>query len=414
MAGHKQFSALETFAEPAALPELTSLVYGEGRATMDEVQRLRIGVLFGGRSGEHEVSLESARAVMASLARAGHEVVPIGITKQGRWLVHGDPLARLASGETRGEQSVTMLPEPGHQGLVPLGGESPASLSPAMGSRLPAPGLDVIFPVLHGTYGEDGTVQGLLELAGVPYVGAGVLASSAGMDKIFQKTLWRALGLPVVAFLVTSRGEVEQNVDAVLQRAERELGYPCFAKPSNLGSSVGVHKARDRDDLRTGLRDAARYDADLLVERGIDARELECSVLGNAEPKASVVGEVVPNADFYSYRAKYLDGTARTVIPADIAPQTAELVRDLALRAFRSLRATGLARVDFFLERGTNAVYLNEINTMPGFTTISMYPKLWEASGVSLPELVDRLVHLAVERFQERARNQTSYDVAAS
>ncbi len=380
---------------------------------MDGARRLRIGVLFGGRSGEHEVSLESARAVMASLTRAGHDVVPIGITKEGRWLVRGDPLQRLASGAVQGERPATMLPEPGHPGLVHLAPEDAARSLAAAGASEAQLDVDVVFPVLHGTYGEDGTVQGLLELANLPYVGAGVLASAVGMDKIFQKTLWRGLGLPVVPFVTTTRRDLERQMDAVLDRAERELGYPCFAKPANLGSSVGVHKARDRADLRDGLLDAARYDGDLLVERGIDARELECSVLGNDEPMASVVGEIVPNAEFYSYRAKYLDGAARSVIPAEVPPETAEMVRDLALRAFRSLRASGLARVDFFLERGTSAVYLNEINTMPGFTTISMYPKLWEASGVSFPELVDRLVRLAVERFQERSRNQTTYDVAA-
>jgi D-alanine-D-alanine ligase len=367
----------------------------DGQAT----RRLRVGVLFGGRSGEHEVSLQSARAVMRALEQAGHAVVPIGITKQGRWLVSGDPLEALSSGRAQGEQPATMLPEPGHAALVPL----------EDGATAPTPSLDVVFPVLHGTYGEDGTVQGLFELAGVAYVGSGVLGSALGMDKLVQKTLWRGLGLPVVEFLPVERCQVEAEPEAVLDAAEAAFGYPCFAKPVNLGSSVGVHKAHARAELRAGLLDAARYDTDLLVERGVDARELECSVLGNRDPIASVVGEVVSAEEFYSYRAKYLDAGSRTVIPADISPELAEQVRELAIRAFKAVKACGLARVDFFLERASGQLYLNEINTMPGFTQISMYPKLWQASGLSFPQLVDRLVQLGLERFEERSRNETSY-----
>jgi D-alanine-D-alanine ligase len=372
-------------------------------------RRLRVGVVFGGRTGEHEVSLASAKAVMDSLERAGHEVVPIGITPEGRWLTAGDPLRRLSSGEAGGERPATMLPEPGHTRLMAL--TSDARRSGRGDATVGA--LDVVFPVLHGTYGEDGTVQGLFELAGLPYVGAGVLASAVGLDKGFQKTLWRGLDLPVVPFLNTSRREIERAPETVLDRVEASIGYPCFTKPSNLGSSVGVHKAQRRAELLAGLRDAARYDADVLVEQAVDARELECSVLGNDEPVASVVGEIVPNAEFYSYRAKYLDGTSRSVIPADVPPAIAETVRELAVRAFASLRCSGLARVDFFLERGTGRVFLNEINTMPGFTTISMYPKLWEASGVPFAELVDRLVRLALERFGERSRNETRYQASS-
>ena len=365
-------------------------------------RRLRVGVLFGGRSGEHEVSLQSARAVMRALEQAGHQVVPIGITKQGRWLVSGDPLEALASGRPHGEQAATMLPEPGHTSLVAL--PEPGAPTASIAS------LDAVFPVLHGTYGEDGTVQGLFELAGVPYVGSGVLGSALGMDKLVQKTLWRGLGLPIVEFLPVERCRLEVDAAAVLAEVENAFGYPCFCKPVNLGSSVGVHKAHDRAELHDGLLDAARYDAELLVERAIDARELECSVLGNRDPIASVVGEVVPAEEFYSYRAKYLDAGSQTVIPAEIPAEIAEQVRELAIRAFRSVKACGLARVDFFLERASGKLYLNEINTMPGFTQISMYPKLWEASGLSFPELVDRLVRLGLERFTERARNETHYE----
>ncbi len=380
-------------------------------------RRLRIGVLFGGRSGEHEVSLQSARAVMAALEQAGHDVVPIGVTRQGRWLIAGDPLHALSSGESAGERSVTMLPEPGRAGLVPVvSGQS----SVASGDELPTTdhralttasgaSLDVVFPVLHGTFGEDGTVQGLFELAAVPYVGAGVLGSALGMDKVVQKTLWRGMGLPVVDFVSLRRRDLESDVDGATSRIEVSIGYPCFTKPANLGSSVGVSKARNRAELEAGLNTAARYDAKILVERGVDARELECGVLGNDEPIASVVGEILPGADFYDYRAKYLDTGSQALIPADISPDMADDVRRMAVAAFKAVDAAGLARVDFFLERGTDRLYLNEINTMPGFTEISMYPKLWQASGVSFAELVTRVAELGIERFAERARNQTSF-----
>jgi D-alanine-D-alanine ligase len=364
-------------------------------------KRLRVGVLFGGRSSEHEVSLQSARAVMDALAQAGHEVIPIGISKAGRFLIGGDPLRALASGDFTGEQSATMLPEPGATGLVAVSNHRAVTTENAAS-------LDVLFPVLHGTFGEDGTVQGLFELAAVPYAGAGVLGSALGMDKVVQKTLWRGMGLPVVDFLSLLRREFERDAEGVLDRIEEAFGYPCFTKPANLGSSVGVRKARDRAELRAGLAEAARYDAKLLVERAVDARELECGVLGNDEPIASVVGEIVPGADFYDYRAKYLDAGSQALIPAEIPVALAEDVRRIAVSAFKAVDAAGLARVDFFLERATGRLYLNEINTMPGFTEISMYPKLWMASGVSFPDLVTRIAELALERFSDRSRNQTS------
>jgi D-alanine-D-alanine ligase len=365
-------------------------------------RRLRIGVLFGGRSGEHEVSLHSARAVMAALNEAGHEVVPIGITPQGRWLASGDPMQALSSGRMGDERAATMLPEPGHTGLMPLDSNDDPPARAAVAE------LDVVFPVLHGTYGEDGTVQGLFELASVPYVGSGVLGSALGMDKVVHKTLWRGLGLPVVDFVSVSRRDAHGST-STLERIERELGYPCFVKPANLGSSVGVSKAHDRADLELALQEAARYDSKLLVERGIDARELEVAILGNDDPRASVVGEIVPSAEFYSYRAKYLDEGSRAVIPAEIPAETSAEVQRLAIAAFKAVDAAGLARVDFFMERGTGRLLVNEINTMPGFTEISMYPKLWQASGMTFAQLVARLVELAEERFAERSRNETSY-----
>jgi D-alanine-D-alanine ligase len=380
-------------------------------------RRLRIGVLFGGRSGEHEVSLQSARAVMAALEEAGHDVVPIGVTRQGRWLVSGDPLHALSSGDAAGERSVTMLPEPGRSGLVPVvsGQLSVASADePLTPDHRPLTtasvgSLDVLFPVLHGTFGEDGTVQGLFELAAVPYAGAGVLGSALGMDKVVQKTLWRGMGLPVVDFVSLKRRDLETDLGGVISRIEVAIGYPCFTKPANLGSSVGVSKTRNRAELEAGLQVAARYDAKILVERGVDARELECGVLGNDEPIASVVGEILPGADFYDYRAKYLDTGSQALIPADISPDLADEVRRMAVAAFKAVDAAGLARVDFFLERGTDRLYVNEINTMPGFTEISMYPKLWQASGLSFSELVTRVAELGIERYTERARNETTF-----
>jgi D-alanine-D-alanine ligase len=292
---------------------------------------------------------------MTALDQAGHEVVPIGITRQGRWLAAGDPHAALSSGATSGEQAATLLPEPGQTGLV--GRVDAASV--------PGGPLDIVFPVLHGTFGEDGTVQGLFELASLPYVGSGVLGSALGMDKIVQKMLWRGLGLPVVDFLPTSRREIEREPDSLARRVESELGYPCFTKPANLGSSVGVSKARNPDELRCGLADAARYDSRVIVERGVNARELEVGVLGNDEPLTSVVGEIVANAEFYDYRAKYLDSGSQAIIPAEVPPGVAEDVQRLAVDAFRSVSAAGLARVDFFLDRDSDRLYLNEVNTMP-------------------------------------------------
>jgi D-alanine-D-alanine ligase len=363
---------------------------------------MRVGVLFGGRSGEHEVSLQSARAVINALRQAGHDVVPIGITSEGRWLVGGDPLQALSSGQpSPAERAVSMLPQPGSRALV--------AVQPTNGEAPPIGDLDVLFPVLHGTYGEDGTVQGLFELAAVPYAGAGVLGSALGMDKVVQKTLWRGMGLPVTDFLSVRRRDLERNPDSVLDAVERSLGYPCFTKPANLGSSVGVSKATNRQELEDGLRRAAKYDAKLIVEKGIDARELEVGVLGNEAPMASVVGEILPGKEFYDYRAKYIDTGSRGIIPAEIAPELAKRVQELAIEAFKAVTANGLARVDFFLERGTDRLLINEINTMPGFTEISMYPKLWQASGISFPELVTRIAELGMERYQERSRNRTSY-----
>jgi D-alanine-D-alanine ligase len=359
-------------------------------------------VIFGGRSVEHAVSLVSARAIMEALDPARYEVVPIGITRQGRWLTSGTRYA--------------IPPDPSVGGLVVLksGGAARGGSLRAGGARAArgrgGPGrLDVVFPIVHGTGGEDGALQGLLELAGLPYVGAGVLGSAVGMDKGTMKALFREAGLPIVDYRLVRRHDFENDAARFIHSVEASFGYPCFVKPCNGGSSVGVSKARDRAGLGEAIRLAGRYDRKVLVERAVDGREIECSVLGNDEPEVSVPGEIVPANEFYDYRAKYLDPGSRLLIPAPIPEEQARAVRDLAARAFKALDLAGMARVDFFVDRATHAVFLNEVNTIPGFTPISMYPKLWEASGLPFDRLVDRLIDLALERHQEKRRLVTDY-----
>jgi D-alanine-D-alanine ligase len=367
-------------------------------------KKIRVGLVFGGRSGEHDVSLASANSVINSLDTEKYEVVPIGITREGRWLLGTVPQKLIAVEQQVVEASeqttaVTLTGDPNMRRLIPL----------QSGERLRDNGaVDVILPVLHGTYGEDGALQGLLEMANVPYVGAGVLGSALGMDKEKMKMLFRSVGLPIVDYLVYRRGEWECAPDALMDAIERRLGYPTFIKPANLGSSVGVNKAHDRGELEHAINVAAEYDRKIVIECGIDCRELECAVLGNDEPIASVVGEVVASNEFYDYNAKYLDGKSQIIIPAAIPQAAADAVRRQSIIAFAALDLNGLARVDFFLEKHTGAVYINEVNTMPGFTEISMYPKLWEASGLPYPQLLDRLIELAIERYQDKQRNRTT------
>ena len=364
------------------------------------MSRVRIGVLFGGRSTEHEVSILSARSIIGAIDPARYEVVPIYLDRSGRWLV-GQSLQRLIeSGDSN--QYVYLPPDPTQRSLVP------AAEAGRAGPRLAA--LDVVFPVFHGLNGEDGTVQGVLELANVPYVGSGVLGSALGLDKIYMKRAFAAVGLPVVDYVSTTRRGFENEPEAFLIEVESGFGYPCFSKFANSGSSVGTSKAHNRAELVDGLRLAAGFDRKLLVEKGIDARELEVSVLGNDEPEASVVGEVIPAREFYDYEAKYLDEGSRLAIPADIPAALSDQVRAMAVKAFLAVDAAGMARVDFFLERGTNRLYLNEVNTIPGFTRISMYPKLWEASGLPYDRLLDRLIELAMQRFRDKQRSQTAID----
>jgi D-alanine-D-alanine ligase len=400
------------------------------------MKKLRVGILFGGRSGEHEISLLSAASVFNAIDRNKYQVVPIGITKQGRWVTATDA-ERLLRGEGAGEctrpthvragdpeatpgaavlargESVVVPPEPQRHGsMTPF--ETDAS-SPALTRRAAdrAINVDIIFPVLHGTFGEDGTIQGLLELADMPYVGAGVLGSAAGMDKDIMKALFRAACLPIVKHVTLLRSEWEMNSKKVQKLVESKLKYPVFVKPANLGSSVGISKAHDRKELGPAIAEAAKFDRKIVIEQGVGgrkqkAREIECSVLGNDQPEASVPGEIVPSTEFYDYKAKYLDEGSQLIIPAKLTARETKEVQRLATGAFQAVDCAGLARVDFLMDPKTRKIYLNEINTMPGFTSISMYPKLWAASGVSYQDLIGRLIELGLERHEEKKKNQYS------
>jgi D-alanine-D-alanine ligase len=344
-------------------------------------------VVFGGRSGEHEVSLASARAIMEALEKSSrHEVVPVGITREGRWISSGEPMRELES-------------KAGH---LPDGSDLEISGPPASTSeKLPAGlgSVDVVFPVLHGPYGEDGTIQGMLELAGVPYVGSGVLGSAAGMDKPTMKKIFAHHNLPQVVWVALTRKQWEKNRDHWTQEIDDSLGYPCFVKPANLGSSVGIGRADNADELGDAIDEAARFDRRIIVEEGIDAREIEVSVLGNEDPEVSVPGEIVIKKNgFYDYEAKYVEGGMELVAPAPIPDKTEQEIRRIARTAFEAIDAAGMARVDFFLERGTDRLLLNEINTIPGFTPTSVYAELWTTSGLPYEELLDRLVRLGLER----------------
>ena len=371
------------------------------------MKRLRVGVLFGGRSTEHEVSILSAQSIIAAMDPQRFEAVPLYIDRDGRWLT-GDSLRLLVS-NVAAQNYVYLPPDPTQHSLVPADNGSPSPLA-GEGRDGGLPPLDVVFPVFHGLNGEDGTIQGVLELANLPYVGAGVLGSALGLDKIYMKRAFAAAGLPVVDYLPTTRRQYERDPDAFIALVEARIGYPSFTKFANSGSSVGTTKAHNRAELVEGLRLASTFDRKLLVERAVDARELEVSVLGNDEPEASIVGEVVPAHEFYDYDAKYLDEGSRLLIPAPVDDALAQDARSMAVRAFQAVDAAGMARVDFFLERTSGRLVLNELNTIPGFTRISMYPKLWEASGLPYPKLIERLVELAIERFNDRQRSQTAID----
>jgi D-alanine-D-alanine ligase len=392
------------------------------------MKKLRVGILFGGRSGEHEISLLSAASVFKAIDPKKYELVPIGITKDGRWLtasdaerlLHGKPLEnerqlRAGDPETtsaaavlQNGEAVVVPPEPHKSSMTPFQTNAPVRRASDR-----AINVDVIFPVLHGTFGEDGTIQGLLELADIPYVGAGVLGSAAGMDKDIMKSLFRAAGLAIVKHVTVLRSEWESAPNKVQKLVESKLKYPVFVKPANLGSSVGISKARDRKELGSAIDEAAKFDRKIVIEEGVGgkknkAREIECSVLGNDKPVASVAGEIVPAAEFYDYTAKYLDEGSQLIIPAKLTKAETKKVQELAIAGFRAVDCSGLARVDFLMDPKSRKIYLNEINTMPGFTSISMYPKLWAASGVEYPELISRLIQLGLDRHAEKKRNQYS------
>jgi len=354
------------------------------------VKRKRVGLVFGGRTVEHDVSLISARAVAAHLDHDKYEVVPIGITREGFWLTAGDAQSLLGAdlGHARATRAV-LTGDPSVGGLVPI---------EKAGARV---GIDVIFPLVHGQGGEDGTLQGLLELAGLPYVGSGVLGSSLGMDKVAMKTMFRSAGLPQAEYFAVSRGRIQRDLPGIQREVAELLGYPCFTKPSNGGSSVGVSKVKSPEGLRAALEEASTYDRRVVIEEAVAAQEVECAVLGNEEPEASVAGEIVPCREFYDYTAKYLEEGSELIIPARITQAQAEKVRAMSITAFKVLDCAGMARVDFFVRRSDGAVLINEINTIPGFTPISMYPRLWEASGVAFAPLVDRLIALAIERHEQ-------------
>ncbi|MDF1499190.1 MAG: D-alanine--D-alanine ligase [Anaerolineales bacterium] len=362
--------------------------------------KLKVGLFFGGRSGEHEVSLMSARSVLNELDQEKYQVTQIGITKEGRWLSGPDALKAFEGGDLSNLTEVTLLPDPGRTGLYSWSAENEFSL---------LAGLDVAFPVLHGTFGEDGTLQGYFELAEMPYVGAGVLASSVAMDKAVFKNVMRATGIPVIDWVVLTSVELKNDMSVALERAEQVGPYPLFTKPANMGSSVGIMRCDSRSDLVEGLQEAARFDRRVIVERGINAREIEVSVLGNEDAQASVPGEIVPGDQFYSYKAKYFDETSELIIPAKLDVALTERTRAMALAAYQAIDGAGMARVDFLLDRESGELFMNEINTIPGFTKISMYPKLWEASGLTYSNLLDSLIKLAFERAAQKSRLVRSY-----
>ena len=383
------------------------------------MKKLRVGVIYGGRSGEHEVSIASAASILKHLDRARYEPVPIRIEKDGRWALADKAPTTISAAEVieqlrlesarpvRPGREAHLVAYPGEETLVTIerrggyGHEAPAVVTGL--------GLDVIFPVLHGPYGEDGAIQGLLELANVPYVGSGVLGSAVGMDKAMMKTAFAAAGLPLVKHRVVLRPEWSRDAQGAIARVASELGYPVFVKPANLGSSVGISKAKSDGELRAAMELALQFDRKVVIEAGVpNAREIECAVLGNDDPQTSIPGEIVPSREFYDYESKYLDGASQELIPAPLTPAQVAEIQRLAVVAFKAVDAAGMSRVDFLLSRDSGALFINEVNTIPGFTTISMYPKMWQASGLPYAELVDRLIALAIERHSEKQQLKTS------
>lgn len=352
-------------------------------------RKLRVAVIFGGRSSEHEVSLVSAQSIITALNPNTYDIIPIGITKSGTWLSGRNALLQFKMGQKRELVPIVLNPDPCEKWRRPF---------------------DVAFPVLHGPYGEDGTIQGFLELAGIPYVGSGVLASAVCMDKFMTKVILKSYGLPQTNFLHCTRREIKKDFTRVKKCILRDIGLPCFVKPSNLGSSIGISKVKKVSKLLPALLFASSYDSSILVEEAIDAREIECAVLGNENPIASVAGEIIPSNEFYDYFAKYIDNASTLIIPARISRRKMQEVAELSLKAYRALECSGMARVDFLMDKKTGKLYLNELNTIPGFTSISMYPKLLEASGIPYSKLLDRLIALALERYKEKQKNKVTFE----
>lgn len=359
-------------------------------------EKMKLALLFGGRSSEHEVSIMSGRSVYQAIDKDKYEVYPIAITKEGRWLTPEISLQVMEDGKiTTESEQVIFIPEPGNCHLKGSQGNLDLQIY-----------IDLIFPVLHGPFGEDGTIQGMFELAGIPYVGAGVASSAVGMDKGMMKSLFQVNGLPQGRYKIVTRFALDDNMEQVVQELEDYFGYPCFVKPANLGSSVGVSKVHNREAFPEALSKAAEHDRKIIVEEFIDGRELEVSVLGNDVVEASVAGEIVPAKEFYDYEAKYVTNDSELLIPAPIDAEMMTAIRELAIRAYKAVDAQGFSRVDFFYEKGTGRILVNEINTIPGFTRVSMYPKLWEATGLPYTQLVDRLIQLALERHADMRRNK--------
>jgi len=369
------------------------------------IKKIRIGIIFGGRSGEHEVSFCSASSIIKAINKDKYTVVPIGITKEGRWISPQDSELALQSGKIEGKSTVILLNDPSGNALIRTDNNQRLDKSFTLER------VDVIFPVLHGPYGEDGTVQGLLELANIPYVGAGVAASAISMDKDLMKIIFQQKGLPILKWLTIKRKEWQKDKEKILSLIQNVFEYPLFVKPTNLGSSVGITKVHEKEELEGAIDLASSYDRKILIEEGLEeVREIECGVLGNDEPRASVVGEVRPAGEFYDYDSKYIDKETQLIVPADLPDGVSQEVQEIALRAFKAVDGAGMARVDFFVSKKENKIYLSEINTIPGFTSVSMYPRLWEASGISYPDLINRLIQLALERHQDKNQNKISYD----
>ena len=370
---------------------------------------MRIGILFGGRSGEHEVSLRSARSVLQAIDREKYAVTLIGITKNGRWIGGENPLAALEEGGEAINQcpDTILLIDPVNNSLIQI---SRNSNDETMHIKK-AEDLDILFPVLHGSFGEDGAVQGLFELADIPYVGSGIVGSSVGMDKAGFKSVMDSVGLPVLPSITVNRSEYHSDTGIMIDRIIKQLNLPVFIKPANLGSSVGITKANNIAELKSGLDEASKWDRRIVIEEGVDAREIEVSVLGNDDPQVSIAGEVVPQRGFYDYDAKYVFDDSDLLIPAPISPDQLVRIQEMAIAAYKAVDCSGMARVDFLLDKSNGKVWINELNTIPGFTNISMYPKLWQASGIEYPELIDKLIELALERKEHRDATERSFEV---